>query len=241
MSGRRCAVISGAGGGVGTAVAHRLTAGFDLYLLGRNVARLENLAHKLTAVGGGVSYLAGDITDTEYRQRVVEAVSRCDVLVNSAGMSLRRPHQRLTQEDWHQVLDINVVAAAGLTSALIPAIRDSRGCVIMINSGAGQFSSPGNSVYSASKHALKAYTNSLRAEERARGVRVTSIFPGYMDTDMVRGMPTLKDPETAANVPWEGMVPVETLAETVAMVVSAPPQATFEDIVIRPTTPITIY
>lgn len=264
---RGVAVISGATGGVGTAIARRLAPEFDLVLLGRNEAKLRALAAELdpsatepdgstagpdvgirpgaaSAPGKARSHvtcLAGDVTEPAYQAAVAAAVPGCAMLVNSAGVSLRKPQAELTRADWEHVLGVNVVAVAGLTAALTPALRAVRGDVVMINSGAGQFSSPGNSLYSASKHALKAYTNSLRAEERGAGVRVTSIFPGYMDTDMVRTMPSVQDRADAAEVPFARMVPVETLADAVALIAAAPPQATFEDITIRPTQPITIH
>ncbi|MCQ9386610.1 SDR family NAD(P)-dependent oxidoreductase [Brevibacterium moorei] len=255
---RRVAVISGASGGVGAAIARRLAPDFDLVLLGRNEAKLRALAAELqsalpdagtgpgaaSAMGEApahVTCLAGDVTEPAYQAAVAAAVPGCAMLVNSAGVSLRKPQAELTRADWEHVLGVNVVAVAGLTAALTPALRAARGDVVMINSGAGQFSSPGNSLYSASKHALKAYTNSLRAEERGAGVRVTSIFPGYMDTDMVRTMPSVQDRADAVEVPFNQMVPVETLADAVALIAAAPPQATFEDITIRPTQPITIH
>ena len=127
-----------------------------------------------------------DLNDGDATAAAVSQLDRLDALVNSAGVSARSPGNiaSQTRDEWRRVLEINVVAVADLTRLVLPLLRASHGDVVMINSGSGFLRTPaGGGVYAASKYALRALTHALREEERGV-VRVTSIHPGRVDTDM---------------------------------------------------------
>ena len=127
-----------------------------------------------------------DLADGEATAAAASKLDCLDALVNSAGVSAATPGDIASQprDEWHRVLEINVVAVADLTRLLLPPLRASHGDVVMINSGSGFLRTPaGGGVYAASKYALRALTHALREEERGV-VRVTSIHPGRVDTDM---------------------------------------------------------
>ena len=112
------------------------------------------------------------------------AGERVDGVVHAAGVVSLGPVAELDAEAWRSQLDVNLVAPALLTRALLPALRAARGTVVLVNSGAGQVAHPTWAAYAASKHGLKALADSLRAEEAEHGVRVTSVYPGRTATAM---------------------------------------------------------
>ena len=119
---------------------------------------------------------------------LVPRLPRVDVLVLSAGVLHRGTIARLPMSGSSTAMLVNVVAVAGITRALLPALRAAEGLVGTINSGAGLTSVPTMGPYCASKFALRAFSDALREEERTNGVRVTSIHPGRVDTDMQHEM-----------------------------------------------------
>lgn len=227
----RTVIVTGATGGVGASVCRTLASTYTVIAVGRNESALAGLANEVEILP-----IAGDLTDPTFRVRLSERVPKCSAIVHSAGVSRRKPHDEITVDDWTEIFSINLFAVQQMNSLFMARIRASKGDIIFLNSGAGQFSSRGNSLYSSSKHALKAYANSLREEERENGVRVTSVYPGYMDTAMVRDI--ARDASSIA--PTELMVPVETVASAIATALAAPSQAMFEELTIRPTTPVVI-
>ena len=155
-----------------------------------------------------------------------------DVLVNSAGVSAASPGETAaqTREEWRRVLEINVVAAADLTRLVLPLLRTSHGDIVMINSGSGFLRTPaGGGVYAASKYALRALTHALREEERGV-VRVTSIHPGRVDTDMQVEL------QAQAGRPYDASEHLrpQSVAVTVRAALEASPEAMIEELSVRP-------
>ena len=133
-----------------------------------------------------------------------------------------------TPEQWRASFEVNVTGAVALTLALLPALRAARGQVVFINSGSGLNPSPGLASYAASKFALRAFADSLRADEPL--LRVTSIHPGRVDTDMQRDLVAYEGGEYD---PARFLSP-QTVAGVVAQVVATPPDAHNHQVVIRP-------
>lgn len=131
---------------------------------------------------------------------------------------------------WREVLDVNVIAVAELTRLLLPALREAQGMVIAINSGAGHNSGPGYGPYAASKFALKAITDALREEERGK-VRVSSVHPGKVDSDMQR---ELQAQAGNANYDPGVYVRAEDIAATVRLAAEMGPEACLETVSVRP-------
>ena len=176
--------ITGAGSGIGEALATRLVdRGDDLVLL----ARSEDRARALRERFPGATTVVADLAEPE---RIAEALSgqrlpeRLDSLIHVAGVVELGRVDALSVASWTWQLHVNLIAPAELTRMLLPALRIASGQVVFVNSGAGLRTSPEWSAYAASKHGLKALADGLRGEEAANGVRVSSIFPGRTATPM---------------------------------------------------------
>lgn len=221
---RPVALVTGASRGIGRAIAVDLGRTHHVVLVGRDREALESV---LSEVPEG-EVLVLDVSDED---ALAEASlpGSLDVLVHAAGVSLGERIEDATRADWRQVFETNVFAVADLTARSLPALRTAGGTVVLINSGAGLFSSPGNAIYSGSKFALRTFGDCLREEERENGVRVTSVHPGIVDTDMGHGAI-----EGSESPHPERMITPETIATAVRTAVDAPPEAQYEIISVRP-------
>ena len=223
---RPLALVTGASRGIGAAVAHALAPTHDLLLGGRDADALESLAADLP----GAREWPVELTDPGAVADAVRGVERLDVLVHSAGIGQLGTIEDSPAEQWRRTFEINVVAVAELTRLLLPALRAARGQVVCINSGAGHTARPGWGSYAASKFALRAFADALRAEEAVHGVRVTSIHPGRTDTDMQRGVIAHEGGEYDSS----RFLRAESVARAVLLAVTAPPDADVTDLSIRP-------
>lgn len=217
------ALITGASGGIGAAIAEALAPDYTLLLAGRPSARLDAMATRLGATTWPI-----DLTDAEGMGAAAEVLAELDVLVHNAGVAYPGRVGESAVEQWRASFEVNVNGAVALTLALLPALRAARGQVVFINSGAGLTVSPGLASYSASKFALRAFADSLRADEPL--LRVTSIHPGRVDTEMQRDLVAY---EGGDYDPARFLTP-QTVAGVVAQVVATPPDAHTHQVVIRP-------
>ena len=216
------ALITGAGGGLGSAIARALAPSYTLLLGGRGSQRLDELAGQLGATTFGL-----ELTDTDAIAASAATIDELDVLVHNAGVALFDKIADASIEDWRTTLQVNVIGAVALTAALLPALRRAEGQVIFVNSGAGLNALPGAAAYSASKFALRAFADALRAEEPA--LRVTSVHPGRIDTDMQHELVAFEGGEYDASM---FMTP-ETVAGLIADIVATPPDAHVHEIIVR--------
>jgi uncharacterized protein len=182
----KTAVVTGASSGIGEATARRLGAdGWKLLLVARRADRLEALAASLPDAGA----LAVDLTDADAPDRVREAVSerfggRLDLLVNNAGGSWRAPFSEGGYENVRKTMELNFDSVVRLTEALLPLLRSSTpSAVVNVASVAGRIARPTAGSYGASKAALIGWTDSLHLEERASGVHVGLVLPGFVSTE----------------------------------------------------------
>lgn len=220
------ALITGASRGLGAQIARALAPTHDLILGGRGSAELDALALEFD----GAVTLPVDLTDYDAVAAAVETITELDVLVHSAGVaSTLEPVAETPVEEWQAVLETNVVAAAELSRLLLPALRARGGHLVFINSGAGQRVNAGWTPYAASKFALRALADGLRAEEPS--LRVTSIFPGRIDTDMQWDIVAREGGEYDA----ARFLKPETVASAVAQAIATPADAHPTEIVLRPT------
>lgn len=217
------ALVTGASGGIGAAIAEALAPTHTVLLAGRPSPRLDAVAQRL-----GATTWPLDLTDLGEIESAAEVLTELDVLVHNAGVAYPGRVAESTPEQWRASFDVNVTGAVALTLALLPALRRARGQVVFINSGAGLNVSPGLASYSASKFALRAFADSLRADEPL--LRVTSIHPGRVDTEMQRDLVAYEGDAYDAT---KFLAP-QTVAAAVAQAVATPPDAHLHQVVLRP-------
>lgn len=210
---QRTAVVTGATGGIGSAVVTALRSrGVRVFALGRDAERLERLA------GAGVTPIAFELGGSDDAPAALRPLDRLDALVHCAGIAPVLPVAETTAEVWAGVLAANLVGPARLTAALLPALRTSQGAVVLIGMAPGMRDVPRWSAYLASKAALREFAGSLRAEERGNGVRVALISPGGTATPLLG---QVREAFGRRYDPAEAL-PAEVVATAVADLVTGP-------------------
>jgi len=217
------AMITGASRGLGAAIASVLAPTHTLLLAGRPSVELDSVAERL-----GATTWPLDLADPDSITAAVEPIDHLDVLIHNAGVAYPGRVGESTVDEWRATMEVNVIGAVALTLALLPALRQAGGHVVFINSGSGINPSPGLASYSSSKFALRAFADSLRADEP--GLRVTSIHPGRIATEMQEGLVAYESREYD---PSDFLSP-EAVAKVTADAVNAPPDAHIHEVVIRP-------
>lgn len=217
------AMITGATGGLGFAIATALEPTHTLFLAGRPSDRLDQVAAEFGATTWPI-----DLSDTAAIPAAVEPIVELDVLIHNAGVAFPGRVAESTVDDWRTTMQVNVVGAVALTLELLPALRAAGGHVVFINSGAGITASPGLASYSASKFALRGFAQSLRGDEPS--LRVTSVHPGRIATQMQKGLVAY---EGGDYDPSRFLSP-QTVAKVVADVVNAPADAHIHEVIVRP-------
>ena len=225
MPDRPLALVTGASRGIGAAVAAALAPTHDLLLGGRDTAALDAVAAPL---GASARPWVVDLTDLDALPRAVAGIDRLDVVVHSAGLGLLGTVAETDAATWRRQFDVNVVAVAELTRLQLPALRAARGTVVLVNSGAGFAARPGWASYAASKFALRALGESLRAEEP--DLRVASVHPGRVDTDMQRGVVA----HEGGTYDGSRHLRPASVASAVLTAVTAGPDAHVTEVVVRP-------
>ncbi|WP_267244693.1 SDR family oxidoreductase [Streptomyces sp. PR69] len=223
-------VITGAGSGIGAAVARRLDErGDDLVLLARDAGRAKELAGQFP----GARTLVADLAEPDRiswafgHQTMPE---RIDSLVHSAGVVDLGAVGELSCKTWRQQLNVNLIAPAELTRLFLPQLRAARGHVVFVNSGAGLNAHAQWSAYAASKHGLKALADSLRQEEYANGVRVTSVYPGRTASPMQAKVHSQEGKEYEPSR-W---IDPESVATAILTAIDLPRDAEINDLTVRP-------
>jgi NADP-dependent 3-hydroxy acid dehydrogenase YdfG len=218
------ALVTGASRGIGAAVARSLGSTHEILLGGREPAALRAVAEDLPHARPWPV----ELTDLAALPEATASITTLDVLVHSAGIAKLGPVATTSVATWRETFEINLLAAVELTRLLLPALRAARGHVVLINSGAGLRANPGWGAYAASKFALRAYADVLRAEEPE--LRVTSIHPGRTATDMQRAV---RDQEGGEFQPERYLTP-ESVARAVQTAITAAEDAALTEIVLRP-------
>ncbi|GCD34676.1 SDR family oxidoreductase [Streptomyces chrestomyceticus] len=223
-------LITGAGSGIGAAVARRLAdRGEELWLLARDAGRAKELAGQFP----GARTVVGDLATPEKldwafgKQTLPD---RLDSLLHIAGVVELGAVGDLGPKAWQRTLAANLVSPAELTRQFLPQLRTAKGHVVFVNSGAGLHAGPQWGAYAASKHGLKALADSLRAEEHGNGVRVTSIYPGRTATPMQENVFRQEGREYDASQ-W---IDPESVATTLLTALDLPRDAEINDLTVRP-------
>ncbi|MDD3339835.1 MAG: SDR family NAD(P)-dependent oxidoreductase [Lachnospiraceae bacterium] len=210
----KIAVITGGGGGIGSAVAESLGArGAKVALCGgNNLAKLEATAAKVTASGGEAYLLPGNLMEDSFTTNCIEQIAShfggIDYLINNAGMALSCPFEETTMEQFDQILRLNTRVPYQLCQKVLPYLRKSQSAeIINISSVVGHLGYPLQSAYAASKHAIIGFSKSLANEVYNEGIRVHTICPGGVFTDMVK----IARPDLSS----EGMIMPQDIANIV--------------------------
>ena len=223
---RPLALVTGASRGIGRAIATDLGRTHRVLVGGRDESAV---AEVVASLPDAVPFLA-DLTDEAALASACAGIERLEVLVHSAGvLGHHGPLAESSSDQWRATMAVNVIAPATLTRLLLPALRAGRGLVVFINSGAGLTANPGWSVYAASKFALTALADALRAEEAGQ-VGVTTIHPGRTATAM---QAELRAAEGGAYHP-EAYLAAEDVARTVRLAVDLPDGASLSSLRISP-------
>jgi len=218
------ALVTGASRGIGAAVARALVPTHRVLLGGRDVDALAEQAVE----SPGAEPWAVDLSDLDGVRAAVNGIDQLDVLVHSAGTAELGTVEQAGPAAWRKNFEVNVVAVAELTRLLLPALRAAQGHVVVINSGQGLAARGGWGPYAASKHAARAFADALREEEP--GIRVTSVYPGRVDTEMQQAIVASAGQEYA---PSEYLRP-ESVAAAVLSAVTAGADSHVTDVTVKP-------
>jgi NADP-dependent 3-hydroxy acid dehydrogenase YdfG len=241
------ALVTGASSGIGQATARALaTQGATVALVARRKDRLEALAADIAEGGGTAQAFPADIT--AYREgisvieRVLERSGRLDTLVNAAGIMLVGPFPEAPTGEWQRNVDLNVSALLNLTHAALPhlvsaAAGGRRGVADLVNidSVAGRQAIGGAAVYSATKFAVRAFSEALRQELATQHVRVSTVGPGAVATELTDH---IRDGVRQHNEAWYASMETlrpEDIADTVGYIVTRPRHVAVNEILVRPT------
>lgn len=238
---KRTALITGASAGIGEATARLLAAeGFDLIITARRKERLDSLAQELrTQHGVAVSAHLLDVRDREAVEAFIMAISerKVDVLVNNAGLAAGlSPLHEGSIEDWEQMIDTNVKGLLYITRGIAPMmVRQGSGHIINIGSIAGREVYPNGNVYCATKHAVHALSEGLRRELYDKGIKVTNIAPGLVETEF--SMVRFKGDSDRASKVYADMEPLtaQDIADCIRFCVTRPAHVNIADMLVLPT------
>lgn len=223
------ALVTGATRGIGRSIAEALAPEFEIAVGGRSA---DAVAEVCEALPDALPFVA-DLADSASIEKAMDALDRVDVVVHSAGVLGGTDVDETPREEWRRVFETNVFAVAELTRLALPKLRASsfdRRTIVIINSGAGFTAGPGSSVYAASKFAVRALADSLRAEVRDEGIRVSSVHPGRVDTDMQHELVASENGEYDAA---KYLTP-EAVADAVRFAISTPAGGSVDTVALRP-------
>jgi NAD(P)-dependent dehydrogenase (short-subunit alcohol dehydrogenase family) len=226
---KKVAVVTGAGQGMGRAIALKFAANdVHVVLVGRTQEKLIRVADEITALGGTSTLRALDVSNAAQVQQLAASLDGqpVDMLVNCAGEALIKPLEATTVEDWDRILNINLKGPFLLAQNLLPLLRQSdNASIVNIGSKASIGGFPEIAAYTAAKTGLVGLTRSLAAELRPHGIRVVILCPGPADTPMRWAATPDHDPNS--------LVQPETIAETVWLLVSLPRGVTTSEFLLQ--------
>jgi NADP-dependent 3-hydroxy acid dehydrogenase YdfG len=227
-------LITGGGSGIGLAAAKLfLEQGARVAITGRDADKLRRAAESL---GGGVLHHAADVGDAAQVQGLVDRVLKTfgglDILVNNAGANLKeRTLREMTPERWDQMVRANLDGAFHCVLAALPHFLErKKGLVINVNSISGKRASPlGGIAYVAAKFGLRGFAMGLAAEEKTSGIRVSSIYPGEVDTPILDHRP-----QPVSDEHRQKILRAEDVAAAILFVAGLPPHVVIPELVITP-------
>jgi acetoacetyl-CoA reductase len=226
MTDERVAIVTGGTRGIGAAITETLSAAGGHVAAGysRNRESAEKFAAGLAEQGRSVSIHQGNVGDPEDCKRVVdevlEAHGHIDHLVNNAGITVDKTVRKMTVEDWHAVLRVNLSGAFYMTKAVLDHMSNNGfGRIVNISSVIGETGNIGQANYAASKSGLFGFTKSLALETARRGITVNCVAPGFIDTEMVAAVPQAALDAVIAKIPMQRLGQPAEIARAVKFLV----------------------
>ena len=233
-------IITGASSGIGEATAVMLAErGAKVVLGARGVNRLEALARRIEATGGEVTYAQTDVRRREDLTSLVKLAldryDQLDVLISNAGIMPVSPLDDLRVEDWENMIDINIKGVLYGIAAALPVFRKQGfGHFVNTASTAGHKTVPNQSVYSATKFAVRAISEGLRMEAGEK-LRVTIISPGFVNTSFAEGVTNPEVKTQLENARDKFALPPEAIARAIVFAIEQPSDVDVNEIIVRPT------
>jgi NADP-dependent 3-hydroxy acid dehydrogenase YdfG len=241
----KVALITGASSGIGETAALTLAkAGVLVAISGRRKARLDSLVARIEAEGGKALALPGDVSiEADATKAVADTVAqlgKIDILINSAGVNEAGGIETLTTEQWHRVIDINLMGTIYTCKAAFPLMKaQGGGDVVNISSTAGRRSGWQFAAYATSKFGLTGFTESLRQEGGSVGIRVSIVEPGATATEISE---SISDPKWRAAIQQhthnDNSMESSDIVDAIMLVLQLPRRANVTRILVQPTTDI---
>lgn len=234
-------VITGASSGMGAAAARHLAGEGAAVVLGaRRADRIDALAAEIRDSGGRAIAVATDVTKRLDLERLVgaaiDAYGRIDVLINNAGVMPLSQLERVKVDEWDRMVDVNLKGVLyGVAAALPSMIAQKSGHIINVSSVAGHKLFAGSAVYSATKFAVRAFSEGLRQEMAPHNIRTTIISPGAVRTELLDHISDADVQQANRDFVAQIGVPPETFARLVAFAINEPEDVGLNEILFRPT------
>jgi NADP-dependent 3-hydroxy acid dehydrogenase YdfG len=233
-------VITGASSGLGEATArHLATLGATLVLAARRKERLDLLVDECIAAGGKALAVKVDVTEREEVKAMVAAAvaqfGRIDVFINNAGLMAIAPITMTKVDEWERMIDINIKGVLYGIAAVLPVFEQQNdGHFVNISSVAGvKVFSPGGTVYSGTKYAVRAISEGLRHEVGAH-IRTTTICPGAVDSELKLGTSDAESVQFVQDF-YKQAISADSVARAIAYAIEQPADVDINEIVLRPT------
>ncbi len=218
----RVALVTGGARGIGAAITEMLAASGAAVAAGysRGKESAEKFSRQMAGKGATVSIHQGRVDDADDCNRVAKEVldrfGRIDYLVNNAGITVDKTVRKMTVDDWHQVLDVNLSGAFQMTKAVLEhMIERGSGRIVNISSVIGETGNIGQANYAASKAGLFGFTKSLALEMAQRGITVNCVAPGFIETEMVAAIPEVALSKLVEKIPQRRLGRPEEVARVV--------------------------
>jgi NADP-dependent 3-hydroxy acid dehydrogenase YdfG len=241
------ALVTGASSGIGEATAEILAQhGAAVALVARRIDRLDDLAAKLKSDGASVLPIQADVANRDEAYEAVDRVAaefgRLDTVINNAGVMLLGPIENAPVEEWERMVNVNLLGLLYCSKAALPhllkaADGEPRGVADLVNvsSVAGRVPRLGSGVYNATKHAVGAFSESLRQEVTGRHVRVSLVEPGAVTTELVsHNRPEIRDQMSQRFAATQRMEATD-IADVIGYIVSRPRHVAINEVLVRPT------
>jgi NADP-dependent 3-hydroxy acid dehydrogenase YdfG len=239
----RVATITGASSGIGEATAVALAeAGAAVALGARRKQRLEAVVQTIEAAGGRALAVEADIADEAQARHLIETTHRelggLNILVNNAGVMLLGPVEGADTDEWRRMVDVNVLGLLWCTHAALPLLREGGGGdIVNVSSVAGRRADAGAAVYNLTKFGVTGFSEALRQEALHANIRVTSVEPGMVDTELQghNKNPMVQEAMRKARDRIGQPLTADDIARGILYAVSQPPHVCLNEVLVRPT------